>query len=184
MSKLVLIGMGHQTGVGKDTAARGIRAYLPWINVEVRKFAFDLKQIAYLMFRCYGMQEPDYYELHREERTKPLPGINKTPLELMIEVGAKGREIFEDVWRDMAFVDLPERGLCIFTDVRGLNEAEAIRERGGLLLKIVRPDAPSTQALDHMIPEDYPWHEVLVNDGAPQELGMKAAEAVKRFLLL
>jgi len=184
VSKLVLIGMGHQTGVGKDTAARGIRAYLPWISVEVRKFAYDLKYITYLMFKCYGMQPPDYYEQHREERSKPLPGIGKTPLELMIEVGGKGREIHEHVWRDQALDDLPDKGLCIFTDVRGVNEAEAIRERGGLLLKIVRPDAPSTQALDHMIPEDYPWHEVLVNDGTPQELGAKAAEAVKRFLLL
>ena len=68
----------------------------------------------------------------------------------------------------------------VLTDVRFPNEADAIRDRGGLLLRVVRPrhvvdlDAhPSETALD-----DYPEDAVIANEGTVEEL-----EGVARYFV-
>lgn len=68
----------------------------------------------------------------------------------------------------------------LVTDTRFPNEAEAIEERGGILLRIERPgtstgDHPSETALD-----DYKFTHVIVNDGDLNDLINK----VREFLIL
>lgn len=70
---------------------------------------------------------------------------------------------------DVRRLDLGAR--IIMTDVRFPNEADAIRERGGILLRLWRPEAivadahSSETALD-----DYPDDAIVSNEGTPEEL--------------
>ena len=66
----------------------------------------------------------------------------------MVAWGKQRRTIYPNYWVDPVIkhykkiMSMPTKGaepICIITDVRYLNEAEAIKESGGLLVHIVNP---------------------------------------------
>jgi hypothetical protein len=181
----VIVGLGHQTGVGKDTAARALVEKLGFEHV---KFANLIKSVSYLLFSASGIMPGPFYEEpgNRPLRDVPLPGVGKTPLQIWIEVGAKMREIHAPVWSDAgigAAALLWATGRStVFSDVRSLIEAEAIVARGGMLIKIVRSGQP-VLALDELIPADWPgWHATLENNGSEGDLQREVVRVVKDWL--
>jgi hypothetical protein len=51
-----------------------------------------------------------------------------------------GRQtLWQNIWVDAAFKGLDPDGKYVFSDTRFLNEAEAVKDHGGLLLRISRP---------------------------------------------
>lgn len=89
----------------------------------------------------------------------------------------------------------PDYPKWVITDMRFPNEAEAVKERGGLLLRVIRenkdtsgdgyawtyphgwvkyPEHPSENSLDN-----YTFHETIINDGTIDEL----KEKVKQILI-
>lgn len=88
-----------------------------------------------------------------------------------------------DTWVDLAASRIDARtGPLVLTDVRFPNEAKAISDRGGYLVRIVRPGQdegdlhPSETALD-----DYPVNLVIDNDSTLEEFLAKA-RIVARYL--
>lgn len=67
------------------------------------------------------------------------------------------RTIAPDFWIDAAFATLDVEGPVVFTDVRFPNEADAIRERGGIIVRIERRgiDDGDTHASETAM-DDYP----------------------------
>lgn len=74
----------------------------------------------------------------------------------------------------------------IFPDMRFKEELEAIQDRGGLLIKIIRPDNKvnaGTHSSENSLDYFQNWNEVIINDGSLEDLRDKVKEIVKKYNL-
>jgi len=113
-------------------------------------------------------------QLMEAAKETPIPKLgNKSVRELCQSLGKDwGRDLVgEDLWLNILMSNLHPNHAYVIDGLRFPNEYQAIKERGGEVWKIIRPDAilpndhPSEGLLDH-----YPFDRVLVNDGTKQEL--------------
>lgn len=83
-----------------------------------------------------------------------------------------GREtLWDSIWIDAAFAGYGDDAKIVVTDVRFENEADAIKQRGGSVLRVSRPgvdafnDHPSETSLD-----TYDFDGFIQNDGTLEKL--------------
>lgn len=166
-----LIGLAGRAGVGKDTAADylGHRHHF-----ATYAFAAPIRAGLRAMLRLR-----DYHFTDRELKEQPLEQIGVSPRKLMQTLGTEwGRTcIHRDLWLMVAageISNLKVQGVkrLIITDLRFDNEADWVRQQGGKVLHILRPDAPvieghASEAGVHMRPNDDLW---IVNDGSIADL--------------
>lgn len=148
--KPLLIGLTGRARSGKSTAAEHLTStYL----LEQYAFADPLRHGLMAIFNL----DPTDFEGDRKEQ--PLGWLDRSPRQLMQSMGTEWARntVHSDVW-----VKLAEQNLDYITqslgavtgfvvsDVRFENEAEFIRQRGGTLIHIFRPD---TQAVNPHISE-------------------------------
>lgn len=101
--------------------------------------------------------------------------------ELMQRLGTDcGRNLLGDnIWVDSAFSNLDPDGRYAFADCRFVNEANAIRERGGLVIRIERPGIgpanahPSETSLD-----GYDFDHVVQNNDSHEVLRQKLVRLI------
>ena len=145
-----IIGLGCTAQVGKDTAAEYLEKKYPG-RVKRVAFADKVKKICMELFgltyeQCYGTKQ-------QKETVDSRYGI--TPREIMQGVGEKMREIVPSIWVDTVFyTTIPEwkaQGYDCFaiSDVRYPNEADTIRARGGVVVKVNREGAGVTVGDKH-----------------------------------
>ena len=171
-------------------------------NWEIKKFAGKLKMIASILtgvpFEYFEKSEykqkklPDEWNIRvpyrgdspwiGDEETCEIP---MTVRQFLQKLGTEGLRdgLHKNVWVNALFADFDEECNWIITDCRFLNEAEEIKRRGGILLKIDRHTKIfSDSTYQHQsetemskIVTDYQ----IVNEGSLQDLSDK----VKEFLI-
>lgn len=147
------IGFCGPAGAGKSTAAE--RLVKHWRFNRVR-FAGPLKA----MMLALGL-DPDQVDGNRKEEPSPLL-CGRTPRQAMQWLGTEwGRDLIGQgfwiaAWQaavERTFDPLtPSYGspkLIVADDVRFANEAKAIRDRGGIVVRIERPGAGSASGHAH-----------------------------------
>ena len=81
------------------------------------------------------------------------------------------------MWIETAFDNLPATQVAIVTDVRFPNEVAAIKERGGKVIKIVRPDvAPLPTDSDRALLGYDDWDGVVNNNRGIDDLRVYAMQ--------
>lgn len=167
-----LIALSGYSRVGKDTAAVPLVAD-GW---ERKSFAEPLRG----MCRDSGARLPDGRlwaqvcdELGYEAAKDAVPGFR----DVLVDMGqAARRHLGADVWvRPVVRCVGPGRRIVV-TDCRFPNEADAIRDRGGLVVRInkpgvgpaLRPDG--TPQVSDVALDDYDFDHVIVNDGSVERL--------------
>ena len=216
------IGAGKDT-VGKiiqDLTA--VKTSYGTTNVfEIKKFAGKLKQIVSLLTGIpvgdLEKQEVKDMKLGSEWNYSgydftgmPVVG-SYTVRELLQQTGTEAMrdQIHENVWVNALFADYDPRVVAryngheleayshkwLITDVRFPNEAQAIKDRGGIVIRLNRSDDvrlgaffklqgiqpvqhPSETALD-----DYNFDEVIQNDGTIEELTEKVKQLLAKYEL-
>lgn len=166
------IGFGHRSRVGKDTAARLLHTILRMKGYRVKhvSFANDVKMISHILYAHLGLQDKEYYDNHPDDRTKKLPKINKTPVEIWVDVGCSMREIYEDTWVDILLAKNHNCDFLIISDVRFFNEVLAL----DILIKVTRKEAPIyTTKADNALELFNDWNHVIENDGSLSDLNSK-----------
>lgn len=117
-----------------------------------------------------------------KERTQPILW-GKTYRELCQSLGDWGRnDISPDLWVNALMNRVAARDRVVIDDVRFPNEAKAIRDKGGFLIKIVRDSA--TRPNDHHSEgglENEKFDAVLTNNGSIEELFHQGVEALKNL---
>ena len=130
---LIPIGIMGGIGCGKTTAATYLFSRY---GFKVVSFAapfkdFLIETFAFPAHHMYGTQE------EKEER---LPGFlgkcGWTGRDLLEEVPEYFRGIDSDVWADRALRG--QQGRVVFSDVRRSNEAQGIRQAGGIIIQVIR----------------------------------------------
>jgi hypothetical protein len=161
MSK-ILIGICGKARNGKDSVADHlVKGY----NFSKASFAIPVKNFAVRHFdlhpeECYG------------EKTKKSRWVLQA-------IGNGCREEFgKNIWIDKLFNTFGAVEKVVIADVRYLNEAEALKARGGYIIKVTRPDAPEIECgADH--PSEMEMEKIvpdfaLDNDGDLHQLRYRA----------
>lgn len=145
----MIIGLGFKARTGKGEVASWLVRRHGFIEVA---FADALKRACVEIF---GLTESQVYG---DQKDRPDPFWNDTPRNILQKVGTEclRRGYRDDVWikalereiRDPASPETVDADWVV-SDCRFPNECEAIREWGGKLVRIERPDAPSIATGQH-----------------------------------
>lgn len=171
-----LIGLAGAARSGKDTAAQSLLD-MGWTR---RAFADKVRDVLYAMNPV--LDESSYadgftslrYEVDHygwESVKEMYPEVRR----YLQRLGTEGaREVLgEDIWVDALFRDFETWGPTVITDVRFPNEANAIRERGGLVVRIERPGQEPIREAGHRSENalaGYLYDDVIPNDGPVSQL--------------
>jgi energy-coupling factor transporter ATP-binding protein EcfA2 len=179
-----LIGLAGKRGSGKDTVARLLRQLQPERDWQIRSFGDAIKSV------CASLSgettEPYYTQRGKAEL---LPIFGRTRGEMLQQVGQALREWEPNIWVDAFFAQLPSDAFVLVPDVRFPGEADPIRARGGLMLRLegdplqqrgdgTRDDNhPSEIALD-----DYANYDMILrNTGSLDDLRWQVRALLQRL---
>jgi hypothetical protein len=171
--RLTVIALSGYGQSGKDTAG-AVLAAEGWLRISagdlIREALYRLNPIV-----VEGKTVRDLVdELGWEGAKNAVPQMRP----LMQRMGAEASRdlLYEDVWVDAVYRDLPDGARVFVTDARFPNEAAAVKRFGGQVWRVVRPgrgpanDHPSETALD-----GWPFDAVLHNSGAVEDLHSQVA---------
>jgi hypothetical protein len=147
MKHIGLIGLA---GSGKDTAAKAL------IKLGYYRMAFadELKQLAF-EFGWNGEKDEDGRRL-------------------LQELGMIGRRYSPNIWiKHVAYRIAPKGPPIVFTDVRFQNEADFVRSKGGIIVRIVRPGIISGNHESELKQSEVAADIEIVNDGSIEDLHNK-----------
>ncbi len=160
-----LIGFHGWGRCGKDSAA-GFLVERGW---ERRAFADPLRDLAAAADPIVGSADGEYrtyteYLNHYGYDEAKSHGDFRPFLQ---RLGDGARKVFgDDFWVDMAVANLTTD--TAWADVRYSGEGDAIKSRGGIVIKIEREGCGPANAFEaeHHAMEDYPFDTVIHNNGS------------------
>jgi hypothetical protein len=183
----LIIGVSGYLRSGKDSAGQALVAD----GFHHASFAAKLKDFLYAVnpwveiqgsksFRVRNVVDAHGWEYAKDQ----FPEVRA----LLQRVGTDaGRKVLgENVWVDAVMRDLPQRPV-VFTDVRFPNEAKAIQDAGGAVVRITRPGfTPGPDAhVSETALDDFRFDYHVTNSGTLDDLhsairGIAAMERVER----
>ena len=200
-----LLGITGGKSMGKDTVAKIINT-LHQKQYKTKRFADPLKRfvadilgvsVELLEDRAYKEtalgEEWSYFETFSDRRrvyssrdsipTVPNTHFTKkyyTPRLLMQLIGTEvGRQVHENIWINALFSNYNENSKWIIPDTRFDNEAQAIKDRGGIIIKVQRDvDTTDTHASEKGVSDKY-VDIVIDNNGSMEELIEKVKTILK-----
>ena len=176
-----LIGLCGYARSGKDAAASALTKH----GYFRLSFADNLRSLAYATNPLISQPHstnPTYLAPTVDavgwEKAKENPSVRR----ILQDLGLAARQTFgEDCWVDALHRQREDGKRYVITDTRFPNEADYIRSRGGILVRIDRPGVgpvnghPSETAIDHISPDVY-----LTNDGTLPDLYAKIEMLIPR----
>lgn len=175
MTNPPLIGLSGYARSGKDTAAAGLLE-AGW---ERRSFADRIRELAYGT-NPVVMHQGQQYRLARLVDAYGWEYVKDTyaeAREFLQRLGGVARDVLGvNVWVDAAVRCMDPAAPVVFTDCRFQSEADEIRSRGGLVVRLYRPGVGPAVAADGTIHisetalDGYDFDHVVVNDGTPHDL--------------
>lgn len=174
---VLLIGIGHKKGVGKDTVANRL---IDTHGFTRMSFADPLKEACRIIFHFTDDQ------LYGHLKEVLDPRWDKSPREILQKFGSEALRgcIDTDVWIKSLKIKIqnmvtanPNRDLRIVVpDVRFPNEADALHDLGGKLWKITR-EQPINEFSHHQsetaLDDYHGWNNYIFNDSTMQSLYLK-----------
>jgi hypothetical protein len=183
----MIIGISGKIGSGKDTLSIVINyladksapdSFNRWeqpleeYTYKNKKYAENLKCMVCFLIGCNRIDLEDR-EFKEKELGEEWDGL--TPRKILQLLGTEaGREIIHpNIWVNSLFADYTTDSNWVITDVRFPNEAQAIKDRGGIVIRIERPGGESHCGGAHASEtalDDYDFDIVINNDGTIDEL--------------
>lgn len=175
----MIIGLCGAAGAGKNSVA------------DVLSERYGFRQLAFAdpiyeaVAAITGMAVAELQD--REQKERPLGWLPCSPRRLLQSLGTEwGRELIHpDIWITAAMRRIEEgRDYCV-TDVRFVNEAHAIRDRGGVIWKVWSPrgSSLSPEAARHAseggIP-DFLVSSAIANTGTLEDLSAAVGAVMDR----
>lgn len=137
---------GHKFS-GKSTVARLLHNATGYPIVS---FADKLKDITCILSGC-TREDLENYEFKETQCVPPylvpycLNAEKPTFRAFLQHFGSEVmRGVNDNIWIDCTLFNCDEN--CIVSDCRFPNEAKAVKERGGIVIKVVRPDAKASDS--------------------------------------
>ena len=136
----------------------------------------------------FGLDES---QLWGDQKEQVIEGLDRSPRQLMQSLGDWGRGLDPMLWltladralESMARYEAMGHPGVVITDVRYENEAHFIRERGGVIIHLDRPDANPVHAhsSERGVSGSAYTDICIRNDGTLNDLYCKVADVMDRF---
>lgn len=178
-----LLGFSGYARAGKDTAVLSL-APLGYQRVA---FADPMREFLYRLNPAVGVEFPNQpLRLQKIIDEVGWDGYKAHPMggeirELMQRLGTEcGRELMgENIWVNTALDNLNFDGYYAVADCRFPNEAQAIKERNGKVIRIIRPGVgPANSHASETSLDDWRFDAVIDNDGTVADLRTKLLEVL------
>ena len=162
----MIVGLGYQAQVGKDTAAGFLVERHGFIRLA---FADLIKEVAYDINPIVPNAEGTFQDLVDErgwEKAKEVPEVRR----LLQELGVAARwHLGENVWVQPIFnriLDEPDQSFVV-SDVRFPNELSTLKSMGATMVRITRKSAwlLKAQHESETALEKAEWDYVVPNNG-------------------
>lgn len=189
MSERLIIGLVGRMRSGKSTAAEVLVSHLGFVE---KYFAEPLKTTVAYLFRM--SREQLYSQKGKEEWDDRY---DASPRVVMQWFGQAVRDRFPGVWemrlKEAVLEDRSGRPIVV-SDIRYDAEAEAVRELGGIIIKIVRPEQLTLWQRVGQLFDRRRWHKsergvrkdlvdiVIVNDGTLSDLKTTTILTIKQII--
>lgn len=188
---MIKIAISGKAKTGKDTVADFMLDYL-FVNknlhyMYVTAFADPIKKIAQNMFPKIA---DEVLWGPSENRNAIIPeafdenGNTLTCRKLLLDIGKNGRKYNPDIWIESIFdfLDSKKRDAQIIKDLRFKNEFKKCKEKGFILVRIVRPDNDyKSKDISEIDLDDVPdskFDYVIVNNSSLNDLEKKTKEVI------
>lgn len=186
-----MVGLWGYAGAGKDTAAEALVNWDGWTRVAVSdkilEFALRINPVIGYEAETPGAQIgngrhtayahlSDLVDHLGVTEAKKIPEVRA----LFQDVGVAVRDMIDpDAWVKATMNDLPE-GNIVFTSTRFPNEAQAITDAGGKIIRVTRPGVHAVNGhITETALEDWDFDGELINDSTPHEAGVRLRQLVK-----
>jgi hypothetical protein len=185
----MIVGFGHLSRAGKDTAARALSRDLQYKQVAfadpLRNLALEADPLvtASVMATNVGAGKGHLswvvHGMTWEGAKDSYPEVRR----FLINLGEGARKVFgEDFWVQQALRNVKKGDRVVFSDVRYPNEAEAIQKLGGKLIRIDRPGMHAQGSSDNALNDFDDWDLVIENNGTVMDLERTVVDAVKGWI--
>lgn len=183
----MIIGISGKAQSGKDTVGKLLQKYFyenrergvilsEW---EIKKFAGKLKKVASLMLGC---QEYAFENINYKSKNLGNEWGGMTVREFLQKLGTEAvrNNLHTNAWVNATFADYettypvhdkegalvipPTTKKWIITDVRFPNEAQAIKDRGGVLIRVNRPGIPVGEHPSEIALDDYTGFDYVIGN--------------------
>jgi len=173
-----LIGISGKAGVGKNLVA----SFLQEIDqsFEQKAFAAKLKRICSILTGepIQNFEDQEFKkEIMPEEWWREDKSITYRQFLQEVATEAMRDVIHPDVWVNALFADWRGPKMSeyhpskwIITDVRFPNEYQAIKDRGGIVLRVERPGIELMDHYSEIALDDQQFDYVIYNDGSTPDL--------------
>jgi len=189
----MLIGLSGKARVGKDTFAVMLADEFQkqeQMNFVALAYADEMKND---LMKNFGLTREHLYgslkEVPDERFPKPDGSGFWTPREIMQEYGQWCRKIEPNHWvrRLYEVIDREKLNNVIVTDIRQMNEVQAVLDRGGYHIRLNREDRDSINNSNHetetaLDEENYQIDFHIENNGTLDDLKRAAKGTVKAIM--
>lgn len=108
------------------------------------------------------------------EQAKEIPEVRRLLQAMGTEVGRN--LLGENIWVEALFKNLPP-GLVAIVNVRFPNEYDAVKERGGVVWRVMRPGfEPALGHVSDTALDDHDFDDYILNDGTLNDLAHRVIE--------
>lgn len=178
-----IIGLSGYARSGKDTVAEVLVAN-GWERIafadKLRDFLYALNPIVEIGVDNEYIRLRDVIDHFGWDGYKDTPYVSEIrPLLQRLGTEAGRQTLWDSIWIDAALHDLKSDGKYVITDCRFPNEAEAVRERGGEVIRVERrgvgpavgPDGRAHASETSL--DGYSFNYRIENDGTLEEFQNK-----------
>ncbi len=184
----MILSISGRIGNGKDTIADIIQTMTPYYRWEVKKFAGKLKDVAEMLS---GVPKVRFEDQDFKQRDMG-PEWGMTYREFLQKIGTEAMRngLHENVWVNALFSEYQANTIAIgtsefditeedqlpywiITDTRFPNELQAVKERNGITIKVVRNTTNTigaTHASETALDDYTEWDYVVDNNGSIEDL--------------
>jgi hypothetical protein len=184
----MIIALSGKINSGKTTVSDIFKEH----NFIIDSFAKSVKDICCIIFgydreKIEGNNKED--RLWRETidiNISKLLGYSFTPRDAMIKVGTDfGRNmIHPNIWIESLFNRYNNQSNILITDLRFVNEYNEIKKKGGIVIRINRPNT-SNNHNNHTSEcelDNYIFDYIIDNNGTIEELKEKVINIIKNLI--
>lgn len=144
---MIILGFGHKARHGKDTAGEAVLQHFINLAQGAAKHSLKYSGPRVVLTKFATALYKECRELHGMTEKDPI---------LLQQVGMQRRLENPSYWLEKAFQSIPAgTDLVIFTDVRFRNEAEAIKNADGHLIKVTRLNQDGSLYISDDRPADH-----------------------------
>jgi hypothetical protein len=188
----MILGIGVESGVGKDTFAMFVTDYLrsrkiKSLNIVREGFADRLYDVGFALYSWAGFKSRQHYVMNPGDKLIVLPKLGKTPKQILIDLSHAICAYDQNIFFNAVANDTNPFHLKIVPDVRRPVEFNALSANPSVyLLRITKTGVDSQWDMDQELkkpPYVDRWHEVINNETDLKAFNEKAIEFSERIIL-